>query len=104
MSPQARQSNSPHHVAAWMLAVVLLAGPVAAQADSSCQELLLTELGWRFISADGDAVEVHGGTPCDRADLTAAHAAGDLVVHWLGSLDVATRERTLRELLHHPAT
>lgn len=104
MSSRARQSNSPCHVAARALALVLLVGNVAAHADSSCQERLLTELGWRFIPAGQDVVEVHGGAPCDRADLAAAHAAGDLVVHWPSSLDAATRDRALRALLHHPAT
>src|SRR5688572_30734175 len=110
MSPRASQRISSQRIAPLRTAArvpafaLLFASAMAAHAASTCQARLLEDLGWRFISADGDAVEVHGGTPCDRADLTAAHAAGDLVVHWPGSLDVATRERTLRELLHHPAT
>ncbi|HEY5783078.1 MAG TPA: hypothetical protein VIT66_14585, partial [Lysobacter sp.] len=102
MSPRARHRISPHRVAA--LALALLVGPVTAHADSSCQERLLTQLGWRFMPANGNVVEVHGGAPCDRADLAAAQAAGDLIVHWPDTLDAAARERTLAQLLHHPAT
>lgn len=104
MSLRARQSISPCRVVARTLALVLLVGHVAAHADPICEERLLAQLGWRFVPAKGDVVDVHGGTPCDRADLAAAHAAGDLVVRWPDPVDAATRDRTLRALLHHPAT
>ncbi|UNK50937.1 hypothetical protein MNR01_08035 [Lysobacter sp. S4-A87] len=49
-------------------------------------------------------MEIRPGTPCDRASLAEATAAGDLVVRVPGSLDAMVRERLADELLHHPAT
>ncbi len=65
---------------------------------------MLTTLGWRFEPGDGDTWAVHAGTPCERADLAEAHAAGDLVVQLPANVDIATRDEALRALLHHPAT
>ncbi len=39
----------------------------------------LEHLGWRLVwDASGPGIRVHGGQPCQRTDLGAAHAAGDL--------------------------
>ncbi len=71
---------------------------------TSCRSQLLSDLGWRFQSAEVDAIEIHGGTPCDRASLDEAHAAGDLVVRMPVDLDAAARDRMMKSLMLHPAT
>src|SRR5262245_14910169 len=41
----------------------------------------LDHLGWRFVRDPSvREVLVHGGTPCRRADVAEAKAAGDLVI------------------------
>src|SRR5688500_13993459 len=86
--------------------MLLLVNPttLAAYGTSSCTERLLGELGWRFVSTDATVVEILPGTPCDRADLIEAHAAGDLVVRVPRHLDAVARARLGDALLHHPAT
>ena len=61
-------------------------------------------MGWRFVPVDAAMVEIKPGTPCDRANLAEAQAAGDLVVRVPNDLDVDARARLSVELLHHPAT
>ncbi|MDG2525981.1 hypothetical protein P6166_11505 [Stenotrophomonas sp. HITSZ_GD] len=53
----------------------LLAGPAIA---SPCAEDLLRELGWHIEHAAIDTPRIAGGTPCQRASLAQAQAAGDL--------------------------
>ena len=48
----------------------------ALPAGSTCPAQVLAALGWRFVPGDGDTWAVHAGTPCERADLAEAHAAG----------------------------
>lgn len=61
---------------------MLFCSPLSmAQSDTAplhCRLEFLEELGWKIERVAGDFVQVHGGSPCDRADLAAAHAAGDL--------------------------
>lgn len=87
-------------------ATLLLASTtaIAAQATPDCTQALLEELGWRFVATDAAGVEIQPGTPCDRASLSEAQAAGDLVVHVPRRLDVAARARLAESLVHHPAT
>lgn len=86
--------------------MLVAAGAFAAPAEAppTCRGQVLADLGWRFQPGDGAAIEIHGGTPCDRVDLAAAHDAGDLVVRWPVGHDAALRERTLQQLMRHPAT
>lgn len=86
--------------------MLLLAGPgtLAAQDGHDCRRLLLQQLGWRFEAADVAEVQIHAGTPCDRPDLAAAQAAGDLVVRVPRSMDAAADARLDASLLQHPAT
>lgn len=88
------------------MAVVLLAGTTSSPAQDSrdCTRLFLERLGWRFVVGDDPAVQIQPGAPCDRADLSAAQAAGDLVVRIPASLDTQARARLERELLNDPAT
>ncbi|HEY5804066.1 MAG TPA: hypothetical protein VIT90_10280 [Lysobacter sp.] len=87
-------------------ALALLAGAACAAPDlnAGCTQRLLQELGWRFVAADVAAVEVHAGTPCDRASLAEARTAGDLVVRIPNGVDAATTDRVAAGLLHHAAT
>jgi hypothetical protein len=104
----ARQRIARGPTAAHAVAVALLLASgnafTALPAGSSCPMQVLTALGWRFVPGDGDTWVVHAGTPCERADLAEARAAGDLVVQLPAHSDVATRDEALRALLHHPAT
>ncbi|MFC3814770.1 hypothetical protein [Lysobacter sp. GCM10012299] len=81
------------------------AGAAANTADTrDCKQRLLQEMGWRFVPVASTTVDVHPGTPCDRASLAEATAAGDLLVRVPDSFDAAAKERLADELLHHPAT
>jgi len=64
----------------------------------------MQDLGWRFVITDEPFVAIHGGAPCDRADLAEAQAAGDLVVRVPLVLDAAAHDRLGDALLQHPAT
>ena len=90
---------------AWLV-LLLLAGTtaVAAAEAQDCRQRFLEELGWRFVATDAPAVGIEAGTPCDRADLREAQAAGDLIVRIPRGLDADARARVARSLLHHPAT
>ncbi|HJW45482.1 MAG TPA: hypothetical protein VJ484_03235 [Lysobacter sp.] len=105
---RARQRIARGPTAARSVAVALLLASsnafAALPAGSSCPAQVLAALGWRFLPGDGDTWAVHAGTPCERADLAEAHAAGDLVVQLPANIDIATRDEALRALLHHPAT
>ncbi|MDR7099801.1 hypothetical protein J2X04_002182 [Lysobacter niabensis] len=87
----------------WMLLVVSTAA-VAAPDTQDCAQGFLQELGWRFIPSNEAVVEIQPGTPCDRADLLEAQAAGDLVVRVPHRLDATARSQLTETLLHHPAT
>ena len=76
----------------------------AATNPAECKARLLQDLGWRFVAVDASAVLIHAGTPCDRADLAEAKAAGDLVVRIPDRLDKDARARLNDALLQHPAT
>jgi hypothetical protein len=87
------------------LFVALSAGQlVAGSGAEDCRQRLLQELGWRFVAADVDAIDIRPGMPCDRASLAEAVAAGDLVVRTPRDLDAAARSRLDEALLAHPAT
>src|SRR5688572_22721138 len=88
------------------VASLLLASTVAVAAPSGpgCKQRLLEEMGWRFVPVDATSIQITAGTPCDRAGLHEAHAAGDLVVRVPNDLDADARARLSDELLHHPAT
>lgn len=88
------------------MAGLLLVGtlPLPAQELRDCTRTLLEQLGWRFVATDAGEVEVLAGSPCDRANLDEAQAAGDLVVRVPRSLDAAAHARLERSLLNHPAT
>ena len=76
----------------------------AAPVAQDCSQGLLQELGWRFVPVDAATVEIHSGTPCDRANLADARAAGDLVVRVPRHLDGMARARLNDTLFQHPAT
>ncbi|BDU16451.1 hypothetical protein [Lysobacter auxotrophicus] len=100
-------SSSTHRRRAtrWIAALALLASLGAAAADApDCKARLLESLGWRFIATDASQVSIEPGTPCDRANLAEAQAAGDLTVRIPRGLDAAARARLYDELLRHPAT
>lgn len=80
------------------------AAAFAAPGTNDCATRMLEELGWRFVPVDADAVDIRPGTPCDRADLHEAQAAGDLVVRIPDRLDGVARARLSETLLRHPAT
>lgn len=88
------------------LLVALCVGPLFAGSggEADCRQRLLQELGWRFVAAHVAAIDIHAGTPCDRASLAEAKAAGDLVVRVPHELDAAARSRLGEQLLAHPAT
>jgi hypothetical protein len=94
---------SRHHpcVAPFAVALLLASAGVAA---GDCRQALLDAFGWRFVPAEVATVEVHAGTPCDRADLAEAQAAGDLLVRVPLDLDPDARTRLHEDLLRHPAT
>jgi hypothetical protein len=76
----------------------------AVAAPGDCTDRLLEDLGWRFVPGAGATIDIRPGTPCDRADLAQARAAGDLVVHIPRRLDATARARLRETLLRHPAT
>lgn len=83
----------------------MLFASVAASADApDCTMRVLESLGWRFVPTDAAEVSIEPGSPCDRADLAQARAAGDLVVRVPRALDAAARARLHDTLLGHPAT
>lgn len=88
------------------MAVVLLACVTASPAQDSrdCTRQFLERLGWRFMATEEAAVRIQPGTPCDRADLSEAYAAGDLVVYLPKPMDAQAVTRLERDLLNHPAT
>jgi hypothetical protein len=77
---------------------------VAGGKAQNCAQSFLQELGWRFIAVNATAVDIQPGTPCDRADLLDAQAAGDLVVRVPYRLDIEARARLSESLLIHRAT
>ena len=99
-------SDRPRRTLVHALALAALLGAPASAMPTppDCATRVLADLGWRFETAPGDAVLVHAGTPCDRADLAAAQAAGDLVVRLPARMEGAARARALEALLRHPAT
>jgi len=83
----------------------VLTGATAIASDApDCNAQLLESLGWRFVPVDARDVSIEAGTPCDRANLAQAQAAGDLVVRVPRGLDANARARLHDDLLHHPAT
>lgn len=62
---------------AWLL-MAMLGIPLLAAAAEDCRQTVLQDMGWRVASDDVPTVQIHGGEVCRRADLTEAHAAGDL--------------------------
>jgi hypothetical protein len=87
-------------------ALALFAGAAGAAPDrnAGCTQRLLQELGWRFVPAQGSTIEVRPGTPCDRASLAEARAAGDLLVAVPTGTDAASIDRVAAGLLRHAAT
>jgi len=94
--------RKPHLMAA-CLALLASAASFAGDAPG-CKARLLESLGWRFVTVDAHEVSIEAGTPCDRADLEQAQAAGDLVVRVPRDLDADARARLDDQLLQHPAT
>ena len=92
----------------WLVATLSLAACTVAGAapppTGDCDRRLVEEFGWRFVTTNEDAVRIEPGTPCDRATLLAAQAAGDLRAFVPAHLDAAARERLHAQLLAHPAT
>jgi hypothetical protein len=90
----------------WLAACLAVSASAAAFAvdATDCRTRLLESLGWRFVATDAPQASIEGGTPCDRADLAQAQAAGDLVVRMPRNLDTDARMRLHDELLRHPAT
>ncbi|MFC3550422.1 hypothetical protein ACFOLC_05280 [Lysobacter cavernae] len=90
----------------WFLLAV--SGASAAQTDpvpTHCATQVLAGLGWRFLASTGDTFTVAAGTPCQRASLAEAHAAGDLVVHMPAAATTSPQfQGGLTALLQHPAT
>jgi hypothetical protein len=85
-----------------LFASAVCAAPPAGSLD--CKQRLLQDFGWRFVATSGEAVRIHPGRPCDRADLAQAQHAGDLIARIPTDLSPPERQRLLDRLLHHPAT
>ena len=88
----------------WAVLLVLSGWPLAAGAAQECLQPLLEQLGWRISEAPVAQIDVHGGDVCTRADLEAAHAAGDLRVQLPATASEQARRAMLQRLLEHPAT
>lgn len=82
-----------------LLVGALFAGPAIA---SPCAEGLLRELGWQIEYAPVDSPRIQGGTPCQRASLAQAQAAGDLRA--VLPRDGARADAALQALFDDPAT
>ena len=82
--------------------VAALAAPAVAAAagDAHCRVAVLRELGWRI--EHGERARIAPGSPCERASVAGAHAAGDLVA--VLPRDSSARETMLDTLEAHPAT
>ena len=74
-------------------ALLLLWGTTAIAGGDApdCSQRVLEELGWRFVSTEAAVPSIEPGTPCDRADLREAQAAGDLVVGVPRGIDAFAR-------------
>lgn len=71
-----------------------------ADASAACLAPVLEQLGWRFDLERDDATVLAPGTPCNRATLAEARAAGDL-----RASAAITRDRdALAALFAHPAS
>lgn len=88
----------------WAALLVLSGWPLAAGAAQGCLQPVLERLGWQITEGPVTRVEIHGGDVCTRADLAAAHAAGDLRVQIPMGTPAPVRETVLQALLRHPAT
>ncbi|WP_305804312.1 hypothetical protein [Stenotrophomonas sp. YIM B06876] len=75
-----------------------------AQSPAMCEAKVLEGLGWQLLTAAVAQPRIEAGAPCDRADLPAAQAAGDLRVLVPAHYDLAQHPELVRELLQHPAT
>lgn len=97
--------RSPLLAAACVLVAASTLGAAWAAPVADCRRTLLEDLGWRFVEEPGLATpRIHAGVPCDRVDLVAAHAGGDLRVAWPGHFDTDAAAAWYDELLEHPAT
>lgn len=77
----------------------------AAHAQRACARTVLESLGWQFTADQAiDTPRIEPGLPCERADLDAAHAAGDLRGMLPAGFDGPAAEAWYRALLDHPAT
>ena len=76
----------------------------AATAGGACEREALASLGWQFVEDDVGTPAIEPGSPCDRASLAEAHAAGDLRVRVPPGLDAPQRAALHAELRAHPAT
>jgi len=81
------------------LLATLCAGPAIA---SPCTEGLLRELGWHIDRAAVASPRIDGGTPCRRATLADAQAAGDLRATL--PQDPVQADAALDAMLDDPAT
>jgi hypothetical protein len=73
--------------------------------DASCSLSVLLELGWKLHASPANSLQVHAGTPCDRASLADAQAHGDLILRLSGGPEqVLAHAADLKALLEHPAT
>lgn len=102
--PPVQWPGLPLRSAGMVMLLLVSTAAVSAQDAPDCAQRFLAELGWRFVATDAATVSIHAGSPCDRADLSDAQAAGDLVVRLPRRLDLAARARLSESLLHHPAT
>lgn len=94
----------------WLVALLLagFAAPPTALAGTAVDSAALTgvarELGWRIESADVTAPGIAGGTPCRRASLAEAQAAGDLRLRLPQDADETLRRQALQQALDAPAS
>ncbi len=85
-----------------LVGLALIATPAhGTPATDPCATRLLQSLGWHI--EQGTRFDIRAGSPCDRANLAQAQAAGDLVITLPGSAPTLSA-RDAEALLQHPAT
>ncbi len=87
-----------------LVIIFALGAMVTAAQAADCTEALLRELGWQIGSTSSPAPQRHGGAVCERADLAAAQAAGDLRVELPQQWNAPQRQTYLQTLFDDPAT
>jgi hypothetical protein len=82
----------------WSLGSLVAQASTLDDASSRCLEAVLRELGW-LIEERGMQVQVEAGSPCRRASLAQAQAAGDLYLLLPERIGDDARRRVLRNVL-----